>query len=673
MTQELTGIVVLFGAALVVAWLMRVLRAPTILGFLLAGMLIGPHGLGWIRAGDDLEQVRFFAELGLALLLFAVGLELSPAPLVRSGPRMVGAMLIQMGLTAIAVAALVHTFLPLTWWSSAVVGCAVAPSCSAIVLKHLSDQRETDSPAGSVIVGVQLLQDIAVILLLVLLPLVAQPGDTPPAWVAAKIVLALGGLAVVTLVARALMPWIVTIVFRHGGRDVLSLFAIVMASLGAWLAGLAGWSWGLGSFLAGVLLAQTSLRHQLHAEISPFRDAFNALFFMAIGMLVNFELVTAQFLPLSVAILLTLVGKAVLAGSAVVAMGWPTRIGIIAGLGMATISEFGYVFAAAAADHDPPLISREFLSFFVAWTVGTMLLGSLLVPIASPLANWWGRRRRGAALAALQHAPRWNNHVIVVGYGVNGKNLAMVLKATRIPRVVVEMGRYLADAAQRDGVEIVVGDATRMAILEEAGLSTARALVTCIDDHHATRSIVAQAHAARPELYILARTRHVSELEILRRLGAREAIPEEFETSIEIFAHVLKEFAVPDNVIDQQISMIRAGQYGMLRGRTSIDRSIRSEWIQLLEAALTQTFLVMEGSPAAGKTVQEMNLRAVTGVTIVAVTRGGKPIPNPPLEFRVQVNDVLVLVGTHRELDAARVYLSPPEPPPGDSAETDSA
>lgn len=665
MQSELFGIVVLFGTALAAAWVMRALRAPTILGFLVAGILLGPAGLGVFTEAGDRGEIHFFAELGLALLLFTVGLELSPQPLIRMGARLLLCTVLQMGGTAVVCGAVLHAWLGLPTVAALVAGLAVGASSTAIVMKHLSDKREVDSPAGAITTGILLLQDIIVIFVLVLIPLLAQVARTHWSVAVGKTLLALAALVAVTLLARFAMPWLVRIFFERAGRELMTLFAIVIACSAAWAAGLAGWSWGLGSFIAGLLLAQTDIRHQLQAEITPFRDAFNALFFMSMGMLIEPRHLFAHQGLLALVIVATIIGKALIAALAVLACRWPLRLAITTGLGASTISEFGYVLTRQAAEGRQPLISPDFVPLFVAWTVGTMLIGAVFIPLAAPVASWLTWRMRavgkpppsGTAVRAARHRA---GHVIIVGYGVNGRNLALVLKATRIPFIVVEMNRALASQAAADGAEVVVGDAARQAILEEVGLETARALVIAIDDHHATRLIVAQSHARRPDLYILCRTRHVAELDVLHRIGAREVIPEEFETSIEIFAHVLKEFAIPDNVIDQQVKMIRAGQYGMLRGRTSADRKVRAEWLQLLEAALTQTFLVMEGSIACGRTIRELDLRARTGVTLVAVTRNGKPIPNPPIEFVFETNDVLVLVGTHRQLDEARAYLDPP-------------
>jgi len=432
----------------------------------------------------------------------------------------------------------------------------------------------------------------------------------------------------------------------------------VMACAGAWFASLADWSWPLGAFIAGLLLAQSELRHQVHAEITPFRDALNALFFIAIGMLVDIGVVADHGVALGAAIVATLVLKTVFVAAGVSAGGWPLRLALTAGLGLCTISEFGYVLVSEAVRLD--LVPGSLLPIVVAWIAGTMLLGALLVPVAPKLALRLApllQRRRAREQPSASHGPVLRSHVIIVGYGVNGQNLARVLRATAIPHVVIEMHPGHAGRARQDGEDVISGDAARLGILELAGLHSARALVVSIADPEGTRQIVAQAHRARPELYILARTRTLAEIDALYRLGAQSVIPEEFETSIEIFSHVLKEFAIPDSVVDQQVTMIRAGHYGMLRGR-EMDKLLRNEWRQMLEAAVTQTFYVAEGSSACGQTVRELDLRNRTGVTIVAVTRDGRPIPSPKIDFEFRAGDVLVLVGTHHALDRARGVLS---------------
>lgn len=671
MHGELTTVVVVFGAALLAAWGMRRLRAPAILGFLVAGIVVGPSGLNLVGQERGHEQIHFMAELGLVFLLFTVGLELSPAPLLRSGRRIALAAVLQMAVTTAAVAPGLALATGMAWSAALLAALAVAPSSTPIVLKHLLDRGEADSPGGAVITGVTLLQDILAILVMVALPLLVRAGGSWGAFVL-RSALAVGGLVGVTLLGHLAVPRVVNRVFRVGGRELMTLFAVLMACAGAWLASLADWSWPLGAFIAGLLLTQSDLRHQLQAEVQPLREVFSALFFVSIGMLVDLRLFEQHALALGLTILATLALKTLLAAAAVLVSGWPVRLAVAAGVGLCTISEFGYVLTREADKLG--LLPPDFLPLFVTWAVGTMIIGALFVPAGSPLglaaARWLPATRPPAGPAAVAGlegaAPGRMSHVIIVGYGLNGRNLGRVLRATRIPFVVVELHRGNAHLARQDGADVIVGDATRIAILERAGLAAARALVISIADAHATRRIVAQARAARPDLYILARTRYLAELDALYRAGARQVIPEEFETSIEIFAHVLKEFGIPANVIEQQVTLVRAGHYGMLRGRPT-DQGVRVEWLQLLEAAVTQTYLVLEGSPAAGRSIRELDLRSRTGVTVVALTRAGKPIANPSPDLQLAAGDVLVLVGTHRQLDEARRMFEPPVVPAEES------
>jgi CPA2 family monovalent cation:H+ antiporter-2 len=303
------------------------------------------------------------------------------------------------------------------------------------------------------------------------------------------------------------------------------------------------------------------------------------------------------------------------------------------------------------------------MDVLTAVIVGTMILGAMMVPLADRLSRFAERllarrQSRRREPPGPSSAPE-DVQVVIVGYGLNGKNLGRVLRETGMPSCVVEMNPTLAAEARGADERVLVGDATRWVILQRAGLAHARALVIAINDPDATRRIVAQAHAARPDLFILARTRTIAEVDVLHRLGAREVIPEEFETSIEIFTHVLHEFRVPTNVIEAQIALIRSGRYGMLRGVPGSSDQ-RKELLQYLDATATQTFLLPAESPVCGRTIRDTELRARTGTTIIAVVRNGKPTTNPTPDLRLEAGDVLVLVGAHGQLDNAKSLLTPP-------------
>ncbi len=657
-TDFFTIAVIVAGAALVASLGARLARAPAMIGYLAAGMAIGPAGFGLVHG----EQIHSLTDVALVPLLFTIGLELSPAPLLRMGARLVTATALQMGLTcAVTVAALVW-LANLPWLTSLILGLAISPTSTAIVLKQLSDRGETNSPVGNVSTGILLLQDVIVVLVLIALPLFAGSADGGWGTAATKFIAAAAGFVGVAWLARAAVPMVVRVVFREPSREVMTLFAVVMAVTGAWAAGAAGWSPALGAAIAGLLLAAADVRHQLFAEITPFREVFTALFFVSLGMLVDREAVLKNPGILGLAVLACLIGKTVIAAGAIRLVGWPLRLSLGVGMGLATISEFGFVIGRQAVELGA--LSNELLTLLIIGAVGSMLAGAFLFPLASPISSLIARR-----LDKTEPSPQDSSastdrkadmgHVIVIGYGLNGRNLTSVLSAIGIPFRVVEMNPGVAHKAKAAGIDVTLGDAARQTILEYAGLQSARAVVACINDQATTRRIVAQVRSARKDVYLLARTRSITELEPLYHLGANEVIPEEFETSIEIFAHVLHEFAVPTNVIEQQIALIRAGHYGMLRGR-SPNQEVNREWLRWLETSATQTYFLLEGSPVVGRTIRDTNLRAATGVTIVAITRSGLPIGNPPADFVLAVGDVLVLVGTHRQLEAAKSLLAPP-------------
>lgn len=653
----LTQSLVLFGAALCIAWLFRVVRVSAVIGFLFAGIVIGPSGFTLITQ-DNVSQ---FADLGLVLLLFTVGLELSPGPLIRTGRRIIIAAALQIGLTVLFGILGLRMSLTITWPAAVAIALAITPSSTAIVLKQLADVRKTDSPVGSTVTGVSLVQDIMVISLMLFLPLLAGSRESGLATELVKGVGSLLLLLVISLAVRWLLPKITTTLVRVGGQELTTLFAVVMACAGAWVAEVAGWSPALGACIAGLLLAETDIRHQLFADIVPFRDVFNAIFFISMGMLVDMEHVLLQPISIASAVGVILIMKAILACIAVMIAGWPLRLAVQVGMGLATISEFGFVLAREA--NRQGIFPSETMDTITAVSVGTMIFGALFVPISEPVArvihSLFARRiARTDELASTEPAMT-GIQVVIVGYGLNGKNLGRVLHGTNIPFSIIEMNPALIATARNAGERVVVGDATRLSILRQAGLDCARAMVIAINDQEATRRIVAQARAQRPDLYILARTRYITELEHLYRLGAHQVIPEEFETSIEIFAHVLKHFGIPDNVIEAQVTMVRAGGYGMLRGRPATGAQ-RADIMSLLEATATQTYMLEKESPACGRSIRELNLRAETGVTIIAVVRGGRPQTNPSPDHRFESGDVLVLVGGHKQLDATKAMLSPP-------------
>lgn len=646
--EMISQVAILFGTALAVSWAFRYFKAPSVIGYLITGLIIGPSALSLISE----EQVSNFSEIGLVLLLFIIGLELSPKPLLDAGPRLLVTTILQLALTALPVALLGYYVGGQGMVGAFVLGAAVSLSSTAITLKVLLDRKEVSSAMGNISTGILLLQDVYVMILMLLVPLLAVASGGNWSGELLKSGMGLAAMTAIVIVMRFALPVILRQISYRGGPELMTLLAVVMAAGGAWSAEIFGWPPAIGACIAGLLLAQADERHQLVADISPFRDVFNALFFISLGMLVQLDVVMLHAPMLMVAIGATLFLKTLITAGAVRVGGWPNRLALQVGLSLCTVSEFGYVLASVA-DH-AGLFGENMLSLLIPYAVGTMLIGAVLVPLSGTLSLWLlgrdidqGEEMEGPA-----------GHVMIVGFGVTGENLSRVLNATHMPFEIIEMNPILVARAKETGGHVVVGDAARMSILHEAGLNRARALVIGINDIPATRHIVAQARALRKDLYIIVRTPFASEVEPLYKRGASMVIPSDFEVSIKIFAQVLTELGIPDNVIQAQIASIRAGGYGVLRGLQTQRAEHLDELMELFRTTSTQTFYVREDSPAANCTLGASNLRARTGVNIIAVVRNGKAETNPGADYVIETGDVLVLLGNHAQLNDARVSLA---------------
>ena len=658
-TQFLGQVAILFGIAVVVSWVFRLAKAPTIIGFLCTGMAIGPSSWTLI----DQHAVKQFAEVGLVLLLFTIGLELSPAPLLRMGFRVLQIMcIITVTMIVLTVGALALFVDDLRWEAAIIIGISVSLSSTAIVLKQLSDRGEVQSTKGNLITGVLLLQDVFVIVVMMLIPMFVGTSNEGESNGATTALMMFSGLIVVAVVGRKILPIFISQLMRHGGQELITLFAVMMACGGAYAAQIAGWPPALGACIAGLLLANADIRHQLVAEITPFRDVFNALFFIALGMTVQLNIVLSHWPMLLGVIVLTLILKTIITLGAVKLAGWPIRIALQVGVGLCTVSEFGYVLASEA--DAAGLLPGGFIDTMIAYTVGTMIMGSILFPLGTNLSQRLSQFLNKRDNATMTHLSDFDiaeeelkHHVIIVGFGINGENLVQVLNATHISHSVIEMNQGLVHKARDMGAHVVVGDATRSTILDHAGIMRARAIVVAVNSPEDTRRIVSQARRLRPDIYIAVRTYFVTELETLTEQGANVVVPADFEASVKIFSHVLEEFDVPRNILASQIAAVRAGGYGLFRGQSSSSPESMEDLLKVLQLTATQTFYLPESSSACGKTIAELNIRSKVGASIIAVVRDRQPNTNPGADFTLCSSDVLVLVGAHEQLHQARKLL----------------
>ena len=561
----LRDLVVLFGASIAVVYGFNRLRLPAVVGFLVAGALLGPYGLDVV---DNVARVEVFAEVGVVLLLFTIGVEFSLGQL-RSLRTVAGAGLLQIGSAIVLSALAVIAFgLPLNqgvFW-----GFLAAMSSTAVVLKMVTERGETNSPHGRLIIGILIVQDLAVVPMMVVTPVLGGLGEAgllTVVWSVAKAILA---VLLILVAAWYLVPRLLVEVVRSRSRE-LFVITIILVCLGiAWLSSLAGLSLALGAFIAGLIISESEYSHQAMAEILPFRDSFNSLFFISIGMLLDLRVLLAHPVLVMGLVVALVGGKMVTTVGAAVVTGYSWRAAVLTSIALAQIGEFSFILAKVGRSLG--LLPGESFQVFLTVSVLTLLLTPFLLQASPRLA------RRAEALQRLR---RWlperqtdpheipsrhlRDHTIVAGYGVNGRNLVQVLREIEIPFVVVDVDGETVRQEQKKGIPIVFGDITHPQVLRRLGIQDARALVLAISDPIATRRAVTVARQLSPAIHIIARTRYLREIEDLRATGADQVVPEEFETSIEIFSLVLQHYRMPARVIAEKAERIRQEGYALFR------------------------------------------------------------------------------------------------------------
>lgn len=661
----LADLVIVFAVAAAVVFAFGRLRLPSVVGLLVAGVVVGPYGLSLV---SDLHVVEVLAEIGVVVLLFTVGLEFSLSRLLVMLPTMARVGLPQIAGTTVVVAAA-------TWWylgtlpQAVFAGMLVAMSSTAIVLKLLADRGETATPPGRIAVAVLLLQDLVVVAAMLAVPLLAkaagivppspEPGiqsiDHAPGLFADPMASVAAGLAVVVavlVVGRLVVPRMLHEVVRLRNRE-LFLMTIVLACLGtAAVTAQVGLSLALGAFLAGLVLSESEYGHQAFTEVLPFRDTLASLFFVSVGMLLDIRFLVNHAGLVAVTVLAIMIGKTTLTALPAVVAGFPLRTSLLAGAALAQVGEFSFVLGSRGAEAG--LLGRDDYQTFLSAAVITMAATPLL---SAALPGWLERLSRtrlcGRLLAESpppDAAPPLSDHVIIAGFGLNGRNLATALAEFGVPHVVLELNPVTVRRERALGLDIHYGDCTRAAVLEHAGIARARTFVLAISDAASTRRSVRVAREIAPDVRILVRSEYVAEVDELRQLGADEVIPAEFETALALFDRVLSIYDVPEPTVDDLADRMRLENYGFLRSAPRINH-------HATHAAHVKACRVSPGSGVVGRSIGDLRLRSVTGATVVGIRRDARPIPNPSPEFTFAAGDEVTLVGTPEQQAAARRLL----------------
>ncbi|HTL62850.1 MAG TPA: cation:proton antiporter [Nitrospira sp.] len=652
----LSNLLVIFSVSIAVVFLFHQFRLPSIAGFLVAGALIGPHGLNLI---GDIGTVQVLAEIGVVLLLFTIGIEFSLVQLASlrrllfmAGPIQVGSVLVVAYVGAIGMG--------LRWQEGIFWGFLLSLSSTAIVLKALANRGDSDSIHGRTIIGILIFQDLAVVPMMLLTPILASQVEGSGISVLSTLAKSMLVVGLIIAAAWYAVPKLLEHIVRSRSRELFLLTIIVLCLGIAWLTSLGGLSLALGAFIAGLVISESEYSHQAMADVLPFRDSFNSLFFVSIGILMDWRVLvdhTVLVLGLLIAILLV---KFLTGGAASLAMDIPPRSAFMVGVALAQVGEFSFLLAQQGQESG--LLRGDPYQVFLAVSVLSMIVTPFLmqwspvmarrVEAVQRLRHWLPTRTEAHVLRTEGKQIRLKDHVIIVGYGLNGRNLARVLSETEIPHLALDLDGDTVRRESRHGVPIYYGDATNPNVLRHVKIEEAKVLVVAISDPFITRRTVQVAKLLNPKVRIVVRTRYLRELEELHDIGADDVVPEEFETSIEIFALVLRTYNLPQDFITMKAEQVRREGYALLR-RSELPELAHHLRGGTLTDAEVETCRIDEDSPAVGKTFADLAIRPRTGASVIAWTRDGMTESNPALKTKLKGGDIVVLLGSRLQIRRA--------------------
>ena len=637
----------------------RSFKLPPMLGYLAVGVVIGPHALAVAKNSDG---VRHLGEFGVVFLMFVIGLEFN-LPKLRSMRRHVfGLGLLQVALTMILItlgslflASMAPALWKMEWQTALALSGAMAMSSTAIVVKLLSERLELASEHGKRVMGVLLFQDLAVVPLLVLIPALGSSPD--------QLFMALGiaGLKAVVLLGLLLtggqrvMRWWLTIVARRKSEELFVLNLLLVTLALAWLTELAGLSLALGAFIAGMLISETQYKHQVETDIRPFHDVLLGLFFISVGMLLDWHEVVNHWALVLVLILLPVLFKLVMITALARLLGATAGVALRTGLYLAQAGEFGFVLLALAQGNNlvPPTLMNPVLASMVLSMLATpfMIMYSSRIVMKLVSSEWLHQSLQMTTIASKSMSV--NKHVIICGYGRCGQNLGRLLEHEGIPYIALDLDPDRVRQAAAAGNSVVFGDAVRLQALIAAGLVRASAVVVTYLDTASALKVLANTHTHAPTVPVIVRTVDDRDLEKLKAGGATEVVPEAIEGSLMLASHALALVGVPMRRVIRVVQDQRDARYNLLRGYF---RGADDDTTDELEQERLSTVTLVPGLSSVGQTLGDLALPAL-GVRLVSLRRGNGKTLKALDDTRLEDSDTLVLSGKPQALSMAEQRL----------------
>lgn len=653
----LKEIIFIFALSIAVLLVCNRLKLPSVVGFLITGVICGPHGMGFVNAIDDVENL---STIGVILLLFTVGMEFSFKSIVKYKYYFFGGGALQIFGT-VAAAFLISKFAFGRGWGEAIfLGFLLSLSSTAIVIRALDEKRESDTRHGRFILGILIFQDIVAIPMMLLIPLLAGQGEEIDAAHVYNFVTGLVLLVVVAVVAFRGVPKLLYYVTKTRQRELflVSVFTICFAVAG--ITSSLGLSLSLGAFFAGLVISESEYSDEAVGNVLPFQEIFTSFFFVSMGMLLDLSFVIKNPLTILLITLGALGIKAFVAGGTAMILGLPLRSVVVAGIALSQIGEFALVLAHSGMDYE--LISDYNYQLFLSSALLTMTATPMLISLSENFALYLGtlpisqRVKSGMNTNHEDEEKKLNaDHIIICGFGLRGKHLARAAGEAGIPYHILDTDPDTVIAGRNKGEPISFGDPSHHTVLINAGIKTARTVAVVVNNGAAARRIVKAARDLNPQVYIITRTPAFREVTRMFNLGADDVIPDEFGSSIEIFTRVLQKSDVSHQMISQCAHKTRVEGYEALRWH-SIETNASA--IDPKEA-LIETIRITNGAPIVGKSILTSELKKSYGLTVILIKRDNQTMTTIEADTIIQEADSLVVVGTPENFQRAKTLFQP--------------
>ncbi len=655
----LKDIVIIFTLSTLVNLVFTKVKMPTIIGYMLTGIIAGPHLLGLIVLQHEIELM---AEIGVVLLLFTIGLEFSLQQLIKIRKVVFLGGLLQFSLTALVIV-VVTLFYDLELKVGLFIGFITALSSTAIVLKTLQERSELTSNYGRTVLGILIFQDLMLVPLILFTNLLKGENLNITHEILMLLIKVIGIIIMLFVGSKWIVPWILEFVIKRKNQELflMTIFTIcISVAYGTWQLGM---SLAFGAFLGGLMISGSDYSHDAFGNLVPFKNMFTSFFFVSIGMLLDVEFILEHAGLVLITLSIVLVLKTFIAGGTGFLLGHTFRGTVLVGLALSQVGEFSFILAKIG--QSAHILPDKYFQLFIAVAVLSMSLSPLLIAIAKPLANillklplpkFW---REGLFPLKELPMPDYQGHLVIIGKDIRAEKLALLSRNQDISYISITMDPNLVKEKQKNGEHVIYGDAMNEPILEKAHVKDADIVVISVGDIIAASAIVDKTRQLNPTAYILARAKYIKDMELLYKQGASHVVPEKFETTIELFHQILKKRLMVQREINTIISNIRDGYYGLFRENNKINNDWFFDEVPEFEI---NAFQIEENSEIENHSLKEISLRRKHNITLLAMKRDNIIIEHPKPDIIFKKNDCLYLLGRPENLINARQLMISREP-----------